>query len=295
MLQKGPLNVLACYLCWGMLPLFWATLSSVGAFAVLGYRILFSLVFISLYLLLTGHWQDARDLLQDKTECRRILYASLAVFVNWGGYIWAVNAGRVVDASLAYYMNPILSIPIGAIFFKEKLTGLQWLAVGLMTAGIAITAMRYGQIPWLALLIGGSFVIYGLLKRGVTSNAAVSLFGESLFVMPLVLVCIIWCEWTGTGAVGNLSGAQWLLLPAAGVVTAVPLLFFSRGIKTTSNTLTGILMLINPTMQLLVGVLLMDSEFTDSHAILFAFIWSGLALFLTGSILQNRKAQQNAG
>ena len=286
---KGPLNVLCCYIAWGLLPLFWKLLKSVGSFAVLGYRIVFSLVFITVFLALSGHLQDAAAMLRDKAERRRLMLSGAAVAINWGGYIWAVSGGHVVDASLAYYMYPILSILVGALFFREKLTALQWVAVVLMSAGIVVTAVGYGQIPWLALLIGGSFVLYGVLKRSVTSSSAVTLFGESLFTLPIALVCIGWSEWGGSGAFGVLGGAQWLLLPAAGIVTALPLLFFSQGIRTTSNTLAGILMLINPTLQLLVGVLVLGEAFTAAHGILFAFIWSGLALFVAGNVARNRR------
>lgn len=286
---RGPLNVLGCYIAWGLLPLFWRMLRDVGSFAVLGCRIVFSLLFVTLFLAVTGRLGDASAMLRDKKERRRLMLSGAAVAVNWGGYIWAVSGAHVVDASLAYYMYPILSILVGAVFFREKLTALQWVAVALMAAGIALTAVGYGQIPWLALIIGSSFVLYGVLKRNVTSSAAVTLFGESLFTLPLALVCVIWNEWSGTGAMGVLSGARWLLLPAAGVVTAIPLLLFSQGIRSTSNTLAGILMLINPTLQLLVGVLVLGEAFTATHAVLFAFIWGGLALFVAGNVLHSRK------
>jgi len=281
--------VLICYVIWGILPLFWRYLSAVASFGVLGYRIVFSLLFIALFLLAAGRWGEAMAMLRDRAERRRLMCSGAAVAVNWGGYIWAVSSGHVLDASLAYYMHPILSILVGALFFREKLTKLQWLAVGLMASGIAVTAASYGQVPWLALLIGGSFVLYGVLKRGVTSSAPVSLFGESLFTAPLALVCIIWCESTGAGALAAFSGFQWLLLPAAGIVTALPLLFFSQGIRTTANTLAGVLMLINPTLQRMLGVFVMGEAFTATHAVLFAFIWSGLALFLLGSLRSRKK------
>jgi len=284
MAQEGPVNVFACYIAWGLLPLFWRHLSDVSSMAVLGYRILFSLAFITVFLLVTGRWKEATAMLRCRTQRRWLMASGAAIAVNWGGYIWAVSGGHVLDASLAYYMHPILSILVGALFFRERLTALQWVAVGLMSAGIAVTAVRFGQIPWLALLIGGSFVIYGVLKRNVTCEAAVSLFGESLFTLPVALVCVGWCEMNGSGALGVLSGARWLLLPAAGVVTAVPLLFFSKGIRTTSNTAAGIMMLLNPTMQLLIGVFVMGEAFTGTHAVLSAFIWGGLALFLLGKL-----------
>ena len=170
------------------------------------------------------------------------------VCVNWGVYIWAVANGHMIDSSLAYYMNPILAILLGTVLFRERLTKLQWLAVAVTFAGLVITVIRYRQIPWIALVIGGSFAVYGALKKQVRSDAAVSTFVETLTLAPFALVLIFWMEAHGTGAAGVLSGWQWLLLPVSGVVTTVPLMFFAAGMKTTPMTLSGILMYINPTM-----------------------------------------------
>jgi len=279
MLKKGPLNVLACYIAWGILPLFWRYLGELSPFCVLGYRILFSLVFGVVCLTAAKQWPAAAAALRDKRERRRLALAGLVIAVNWGSFIWAVNSAHVLDSSLAYYMYPILSILTGAIFFHERLAALQWVAVGLMAAGVAAASVRFGQIPWLALLIGGSFVLYGVVKRGVACSAEVSLFAESLVTAPLALACVAWFEHTGAGAAGRLHGAQWLLLPAAGIVTALPLLFFARGIRETPHVLSGLLMFVNPTLQLLIGVFLLDEPFTAAHTVLFAFIWGGLALF----------------
>ena len=290
MIKKEPLYVLVCYVLWGVLPLFWQTLSAVSPFAVLGYRILFSLLFTFCWLLAAGRWSEAVSVLRNRREMMWLTAAGAAIAVNWGGFIYAVNNGHVLDSSLAYYMYPILSILIGTLFFREKLGPLQWVAVGLMTAGIAVTAVRYGQFPWLALMIGGSFVLYGVLKRNVTCKGEISLFVESLVTAPLALALIALCERGGTGAAGNLHGAQWLLLPAAGIVTAVPLIFFSRGIRTTPYTLSGLLMLVNPTLQFLIGIFWLGEPFTTTYAILFAFIWSGLALFLAGNLRTRHNA-----
>ena len=290
MLKKGSLNVLVCYVLWGILPLFWRYLGELSPLCVLGYRILFSLVLTVGYLLLSGQWPETVKVLRDRGEMKRLTASGLAVAVNWGSFIWAVNSGHVLDSSLAYYMYPILSILIGAVFFRERLRGLQWAAVGLMAAGVAVTAVRHGAFPWLALVIGGSFVLYGVIKRGVSCDGAVSLMIESLVTLPLALVLIGAAEGTGRGAAAALHGWQFLLLPAAGAVTAVPLVFFSQGIRETPYTLAGVLMLVNPTFQLLIGVFYMGEDFTVTYAILFAFVWTGLALFMAGNFLPGRGA-----
>lgn len=289
MLKRGPLNVLICYTLWGILPLFWNLLGELSPLCVLGYRILFSMVLMGGYLLVSGHGGDVRAVLRDRKELGRLTAAGLVIAVNWGSFIWAVNSGHVLDSSLAYYMYPILSIFIGAVFFRERLGALQWAAVALMAAGVAVTAVGQGVFPWLALVIGGSFVLYGVVKRQVTCGSAVSLLVESLVTLPLALALIGFAESSGQGAIAALRGWQFLLLPAAGAVTAVPLVFFSKGIRETPYTLAGVLMLANPTLQLLVGVFCMDEAFTAAHAVLFAFVWTGLALFLAGDLLGRRR------
>lgn len=290
-LKRGPLNVLACYVLWGILPLFWPCLGELSPLCVLGYRILFSLVAVGGYLLLARRWEEVRAVLRNRREAGRLAVSGLLIAVNWGSYIWAANSGHVLDASLAYYMYPILSILIGTLFFRERLGPLQWAAVVLMAVGVAVTAVGYGSFPWLALVIGGSFVLYSVVKRRVTCDSAVSLLMESLATLPLALLFIAAAEAAGRGAAAALRGWQLLLLPAAGVVTAVPLLFFSRGIRETPYALAGVLMLVNPTLQLLVGVFCMGEAFTASHAVLFAFVWTGLALFLAGDVLAHRRKE----
>ena len=189
-----------------------------------------------------------RAAFRDRREWGLLAAAGCVVCVNWGVYIWAVANGHMIDSSLAYYMNPILAILLGTVLFRERLTKLQWLAVAVTFAGLVITVIRYRQIPWIALVIGGSFAVYGALKKQVRSDAAVSTFVETLTLAPFALVLIFWMEAHGTGAAGVLSGWQWLLLPVSGVVTTVPLMFFAAGMKTTPMTLSGILMYINPTM-----------------------------------------------
>ena len=293
--KRGPLNVLVCYVLWGLLPLFWQYLGELSPLGVLGYRILFSLVCVAAYLLLARRWPEAAAVLRSRREMLRLTASGLVIAVNWGSFIWAVNSGHVLDSSLAYYMYPILSILIGALFFRERLGILQWVAVALMAAGVAVTSVRYGAFPWLALVIGGSFVVYGVIKRQVRCDGAVSLLAESLVTLPLALVLIALTEGAGRGAAGTLHGWQWLLLPAAGAVTALPLVFFSQGIRETPYTLAGVLMLVNPTLQLLIGVFCLGEAFTATHAILFAFVWTGLALFLIGNVLAVRRDGKRKG
>lgn len=288
-MKKGTLYVLGCYIIWGLLPIFWKQLSAVDAMYTLGQRIVWALVFAAVLLALRrDRFAGVRAVFRDKREWLRLTLSGLMICINWGIFIWAVNNGHMLDSSLAYYMNPILAILIGTIFFREKLDRMQWLAVAVTFTGLVIAVIRYRQIPWIALLVGLTFAIYGALKKKVRSDALVSMFFETLFLAPVFLAALIWMELQGRGAGNVLTGWQWLLLPAAGIVTMVPLMMYSAGMKTTSMTVSGILMYINPTLQLLVSVCLYHEEFTLTHAILFVFVWLGLALYLLSGRQQRK-------
>lgn len=290
MVNKGPLYILVGYTIWGLLPIFWKRLEAVDSMYVLGARILWSVVLMAAILTIQRKGKQVRE--AGRQELLQMALAGVFVCINWGAYIWAVTHGRVLDASLAYYMNPIVSILLGSVVFKERLSRLQWLAVGVTFAGVVVTVIRYGQIPWLALTMALAFGIYGAFKKGVRAESSVSVFYEALVFVPLALAYMILMEVRGTGAVGVLHGWQWLLLPMAGVVTAVPLLLYAKGLKTTPLSLSGILMYISPTIQLLLSVWVYGEEFTATHAILFGFVWTGLALYLISGRLNDRKRRK---
>ena len=287
--KKGPLCVLACYVIWGMLPIYWRLFSAVNSLYILAARIVWSLVLMGIVLLIGKRREAVLSVLKDKRELRRLVLAGIAVCVNWGSYIWAVNGGHGVDASLAYYMNPILTIFLATMVFREKLTKLQWLSVAVTFTGLVAAVIRYRQIPWAALIIGGSFAVYGAIKKGVKSPADVSLFFETLVLAPAALVLMLVMEVQGNGALSVLSGVRLMLLPTVGAVTTIPLLYYAKGIRETPMSLAGILMYINPTLQLLISVVLFHEAFTTTHAILFVFVWSGLALYLAAAGREKRK------
>lgn len=288
--KKGPLCVLACYVLWGLMPAFWKLLADVDSLYILAARVVWAMVLTGGALLWRrDRLEGVRRALRDRGERLLLAAAGCTIAVNWGVYIWAAGHGHMLDASLAYYMNPILAILLGTAVFREKLTVLQWLAAAVTLAGLVIAVVRWGQIPWIALVVGGSFAVYGALKKKVRSDAAVSTFLETLTVSPLALIAIFWMDARGTGAVGVLEGWRWLLLPASGAVTTVPLLFYAAGMKSTPMSLSGILMYINPTLQLTLSVLLYREAFTATHAILFGFVWTGLALYLAAGALDRRR------
>lgn len=293
-MNTGAFYVVACYAAWGILPVFWKTLGAVNSVYVLASRILWSLVMMLFLLTVRREWGGVRAVIQAPREWLRLAVAGALITVNWGMYIWAVSSSHIIDASLAYYMMNPMSVLLGTVLFHEKLTKLQWFATALTVAGIVIAAARFGVFPWIALVIGGSFTLYSAVKKKVGATAGVSIFFETATVAPLALLWVIAAEMGGTGAGGVLHGAQWLLLPLSGVVTTVPLLLFAVGIKTTSMSLAGVLMYLNPTAQLLLGVLAYHEEFNATHGILFGFVWTSLIIFLISDRMKQKKTPKES-
>lgn len=290
--NRGPLCVLGCYVIWGVLPIFWHMLAAVDALYVLSARIMASVAFLLVLLAARRRLGTVAEACRDRGALVRMMLSGVFICINWGVYIWAVNGGHALDASLAYYMNPILAVVLGTAVFGERLSPLQWLSVAVTFAGIVVTVVGHGQFPWMALVIGGSFAVYGAVKKGVRAEAEVSVLVETMTLAPFALAYLLWAEARGTGAVGVLSGWQWLLLPLSGIATTVPLLFFARGIKTTPMSLSGILMYVNPTLQFLVSVAVFREKFTAAYGVLFGFVWSGLALYLAAGFLRRRRERK---
>lgn len=294
MKDHGPFLVFLCYFLWGILPVYWKWLVEVDSFVILGNRVVWSLAFSLLMLLILQQWGHLRAALADRKTLWTLLVSGVLIIINWGSYIIAVNTGHVIDASLAYYLNPLMSILIGRFVFRESLSGLQKLAVALATVGVLYAVVRMGVVPWLALIIGGSFALYGAIKKTVTVDGVTSMAVECLWMLLPALLMLGWLFSQGqTAAAGEaVAWWQWLLLPTTGIVTAVPLFVFGKGIQTTSYSLSGILMYVNPTLQLLCGIFLFHEVFTQVYAVMFAFVWSAVALYLVSVYLQYRQTKQ---
>ena len=189
--NRGPLCVLGCYVIWGVLPIFWHMLAAVDALYVLSARIVASVAFLLVLLAARRRLGTVAEACRDRGALVRMMLSGVFICINWGVYIWAVNGGHALDASLAYYMNPILAVVLGTAVFGERLSPLQWLSVAVTFAGIVVTVVGHGQFPWMALVIGGSFAVYGALKKQVRSDAAVSTFVETLTLAPVALVLIL--------------------------------------------------------------------------------------------------------
>ncbi len=286
--RTGIIQVTSTYIAWGFFPIFWKLLDEVPAFYILFSRAAWSLVFCVIYLTVLKKWDRIKVLFKDKVIVSRCLLSGILICINWGGYIWGVNGGHVLDCSLGYYLNPILGVVLGVLFFKEKLNKYEWTAVGFAVIGVLYLIIKAGVIPGLALLLAGSFGTYGLIKKGLPVNSDESLFMETLFVSPVAVGFLIFSEMNGTGAVGILTGMQWLLLPIAGVVTAIPLLIYSAGVQKIPLYLAGMIMYLNPTIQFFLGVFLYKEPITMDRIVSFVIIWTGILIMSMGNLKKNR-------
>lgn len=289
-MNKDTGYVLGCYILWGILPVFWKLLAGVDSFYVIAQRIIFSCIFCFLVILLKKNLGEIKERLSNRHERRLFLVCGLLISVNWGVYILTVAMGCILEASLAYYMNPLFSVLIGALFFRERLSAVQWVSIALAFAGVMISIVGYGEVPYMAIIIGLSFALYGAIKKGVKAESEVSTCMETLTVVPLALIFIVYAQLSGYTTYASLSATEMILLALTGIITSVPLLLFSRGIKNTPIVTSGILMYINPTLQLLLGVLVYNEAFTKTNAMTFAFVWAAVILFVYDSLKKHKKS-----
>ncbi len=287
-MNRSSFSVLGCYVLWGLLPIFWKLLANVDSVYVLAQRVLFSCIFCLAIILLKKNGSSVKNILKSKTERRRYFVCGILISINWGVYILTIAMGKILEASLAYYMNPLFSVVIGALIFKEKLSAVQWVSVGLALVGVMISVIAYGNVPYLAIIIGLSFALYGAMKKTIKAESEVSICMETMSVLPLALVFIAYAQVSGYTDFSSLSTTEMLLLIASGPVTSIPLMLFAKGIRKTSITTSGILMYINPTLQLLVGVLIYNEAFTKMNAITFAFVWAAVILFVLDSLNKHK-------
>lgn len=289
---RSSLNVLGCYILWGLLPVFWKLLSGVSSVYVLAQRIVFSFLFCLAVILIKKHGGELRKMIRDRAERRRFMLCGLLISANWGVYIFAVATNRILESSLAYYINPLFSVLIGSIFFKEKLSALQWLSAALALIGVSFSVVSYGAVPYIAIIIALTFALYSAVKKGVSADSETSICMETASVLPIALAFIVYAQLSGFTTFSSLTTAQMLLLAATGSVTSIPLMLFAKGIKRTSIVTSGILMYINPTLQLLIGVFIYNEAFTKTSAVTFALTWAAVALFVYDSLKRHRKGLQ---
>ena len=288
--RRGLAAAVSAYLIWGVFPLYWALLGHLPALEIIAHRVLWCAVSVSLWLF----WSEGRSWLRRALAGRRVgrllIASSLLISVNWGVYIWAVTNGRVVDASLGYFSNPLLSVALGVGVLGERLNRVQWSAVTLAAVGVLWLTLSQGALPWIALVLASSFAVYGLIRKQVAVEAVPGVAIESLILTPVALGWLLWLAAAQRGSFLAGSAGQDVLLVVGGVLTALPLIGFAYGARRIPYSLVGILQYISPTLQLLSGVLLLGEPFGSDRAIGFGCIWLALAVYAQDGWRRRAKA-----
>ncbi|MBC9718588.1 EamA family transporter RarD [Streptomyces sp. TRM66268-LWL] len=274
---------------WGLVPLFWPLLKPAGAVEILAHRMVWSLVLVGLVLLVMRRWAWAGELLRQPRKLALITVAATVITVNWGVYIWAVNSGQVVEASLGYFINPLVTIAMGVLLLKERLRPVQWAAVGIGLAAVLVLAIGYGQPPWISLTLAFSFATYGLVKKKLNLGGLESLAAETAVQFLPALAYLLWLGSRGDAAFGAHGAGHAALLAATGVVTALPLVCFgAAAIRVPLSTL-GLLQYLAPVFQFLLGVWYFHEAMPPERWAGFALVWLALTLLTWDALRTARR------
>lgn len=286
----GLLSTLACYILWGLLPLYWHLLEQMDAVFILANRIIWSAVFTAGILLITKKTQDVKAVIRDKKKMRLMIPAAITITINWGVYIWAVNAGHLLDSSLGYYMNPLVVFAIGIALFHETSGVIDWIALGLAAIGVLIATIAYGAFPWVAVVLALSFGLYGTLKKLAGVGGLASIAVETLLIAPFALAFLVFAP-ESHASLAKLTPLTTALLLLTGVVTASPLILFTYGVNRLPLTTVGFLQYSSPTLQMIIGVLVFQEALTQDRIVAFAFIAAALVLYTIGMTQRAKRAR----
>lgn len=287
-MNRGIWYAIGAYTAWGVLPVYWKWLHQVGALQQLSHRILWSFLMLLAFLLLARQWPAFRKAASGPRVLRTYLVAAALIGVNWLTYVWAVNAGFIVETSLGYFINPLLSVVMGVIFLRERLRPWQWVPIGLAAAGVLYLTATYGRLPWIALTLAFSFGFYGLVKKTAPLGSVYGMTLETGMLFLPALLYLLLAEASGQGAFLHGGTVSDGLLIGTGLVTTLPLLMFASAAQRIPLAMVGILQYIAPTLQFLIGVLIYKEPFSQAQAIGFGTVWLALALFAAEGTLARR-------
>ncbi len=279
----GVTYALGAYLLWGLTPIYWKALRAFSSPEILAHRIVWALLFVAILIALFGQWRAVRRIAGSWRSVAPLMVTAILVSFNWGVYIWAVNAGNVLEASLGYFMNPLVNVLLGVIFLRERLRPWQGFAVLLAGAGVVNLTLSLGVFPWIGVSLAVSFGIYGLIRKIVPAEPLVGLSIETALMLPIALAYLAYLSSTGTAVAESADLGLWLLLIGGGVVTALPLLWFAQAAKRLQYTTLGLVQYVAPSMQFGLAVFLYDERFTNAHLITFASIWVGIVIYTADS------------
>ncbi len=288
-MKKGILYGIGAYFLWGILPIYWKMIPDVPALQITSHRVIWSFVFILLVVAIKKRWRGFKPVFEDKKKLLVYCLTAILLATNWLTFIFAVTAGRIVDASLGYFINPLVSVMLGVIFLRERLRLWQWIPVGLAFIGVLYLTISYGRLPWIGLLLAGSFGFYGLLKKSVSLESLHSFTLESGLLFFPALGYLLYLETAGQGAFGHGPVHVTVLLALGGVITGVPLLWFGNAARLIHLSTLGFLQYVAPTLQFLVGVLIYGEDFSPERVIGFSIIWVALLIYSLEGVLHRRK------
>jgi len=285
----GFLAAASAFLIWGTSPLYWKPLASVQPLEIVCHRIVWGAPCVALVLLLTGRLGSVRDVFASRRAVALMLLSSLLVSVNWLTYVLAVNSARVVEASMGYYINPLVNVFLGFVFLRDRLRRPQWLAIALAAAGVLNLVADYGQVPWVALVLAFTFGLYGLVRKVVRVDALPGLLFELCLLGVGAASYIVWREVAGVGGLGTGDSTVVALLLGAGVFTVLPLFLFTIGARRLRLATLGLTQYIAPTGMFLLGVFAYGEPFTRTHLVTYLFIWSGVAVYAWEGVANMRR------
>jgi chloramphenicol-sensitive protein RarD len=292
--RRGLWVAIASFVLWGLMPLYWHLLKAVPSLQIVAHRVVWSTLLVVAWLL----WKNGRGWLRAALARPRAAWmlalSGALIGFNWSLYIWAVNAGHVVESSLGYFINPLLNVVLGVVFLHERLSRMKWVAVAFAAAGVLWLTVQFGQPPWIAICLALSFALYGLLRKLLAIDAVAGLGVESVYLIVPALAVVAWGEMHGQGGFLPLGAGAWgmgadALLVFGGALTALPLIGFAFAVRRVPLSVVGLLQYIAPTLQFLTGVFVFHEAFDQQRLIGFVLIWIGLAIFASESVWRARR------
>ncbi|MGR5061090.1 EamA family transporter RarD [Vibrio rotiferianus] len=292
--RQGVLLAVGAYTMWGIAPIYFKSIAEVSPLEILSHRVFWSFFLLAALLHFGRQWRSVRDIIKNKTKMMYLVSTATLVGANWLIFIWAVTSNHMLDASLGYYINPLINVLLGMVFLGERLRKLQWFAVALAACGVLVQLIVFGSVPVVAIALAMSFGFYGLLRKKVSVEAQTGLFIETLVMLPAASIFLFFIASTPTS---NMFENPWqlnTLLIAAGVITTLPLLCFTGAATRLKLSTLGFFQYIGPSLMFLLAVLIYGEPFTSDKAITFAFIWGALVVFSFDGLRNNRKSRKAA-
>ena len=280
---RGIVSAICAYALWGFMPIYWKLLRQASALEILSHRVIWSLVFLFIFLLLarrlSAFRSEVRNIINEPRRIFGVFASTVIISLNWLVYIWAVNDNRIIETSLGYYINPLVNVLLGVVFLQERLSARQYLAVSLAVFGVLVLTLQFGEIPWVALMLAFSFAFYGLCKKLLGISATTGIMLETFLISPVAMLYLFFLHAHGAGLAGPENVFITVLFIGTGIFTALPMVLFANAANHLPLSMLGFIQYLSPTIALLTGVFLYHEPFTLTHGVSFGLIWLALALF----------------